>query len=134
MTKLWTLAAGALCAAVVAGCGTTTTSSSFKGAEHEAAQTIGNLQTYATANEASKICSQLLSKSTVEGLGGHDGCEAAIKSQLKQVDSFELATKSVQVNGDHATAKVESLVSGKKKVQQVSLTKEGSSWKITALE
>ncbi len=34
----------------------TTTSSSFKGEEHEVAQTIGNLQTYATANEESKIC------------------------------------------------------------------------------
>ena len=76
----------------------------------------------------------MLSKTTVEGLGGHDGCAAAIKTQLKQVDSFELTTKSVQVNGKSATAKVESLVSGKKKVKQLTLAKEGSSWKITALE
>ena len=126
--------AAVLCVAV-AGCGSSTSSStSFKGADHEVAQTIGNLQSYATGNEAGKICSHVLKASTVQGLGGQSGCEQALKKQLGQVDSFELSTKSVQVSGNTATAKVESIVSGKKKVQQVSLAKEGSTWKITSLE
>lgn len=124
-------AAGLL--AVFVGCGSTTASNSFKGEEHNVAQTIGNLQAYATANESGKICSQLLAAATVEKLGGQGGCEAALKSQLGQVDSYELATKSVKVDGDKAVATVEATVSGKKKTEPVSLAKEGSNWKITAL-
>jgi len=134
MMKLWTPVAAALCAAAIAGCGTTSSSGSFTGTKHEVAQTVGNLQTYATANEASKICKQLLDKHVVDSLGGQEGCAAAIKTQLKQVDSFELATKAVVVKGDEATAEVETLNSGKKKIQKITLAKEGSSWKIVNFE
>jgi copper chaperone CopZ len=133
VTKPKTLIVAAALAAFAAGCGSTTASSSFKGADHAVAETVGNLQSEATANEDAKICSDLLTKATVEKLGGQSGCEAAVKSQLGQVDSFELATKSVQVNGDSATAQVEAVVSGKKKTQQLLLVKEGSAWKISAL-
>lgn len=139
MTRRANLVVGACCIVFAAGCGTTSSSSSsttFKGVEHEVAQVISNLETYssATTPEAGKICKKLLAKSIVTSLGGDGGCEQALKKQLSRADSLELTTKSVKVQGDKATANVETLVSGKKKVQKVSLAKEGSAWKITALE
>jgi len=128
------LLAGAACAALLVGCGGGEVSSAFKGVEHAVAEAVGNLQSYATAGENEKVCAQLFTKANVKQLGGQVGCEAAVKSQLGEVDSFELSTKAVKVEGDKATANVESVVDGKKKSQQVQLVKEGGSWRIAALQ
>ncbi|HUA11517.1 MAG TPA: hypothetical protein VMA83_05895 [Solirubrobacteraceae bacterium] len=132
--RLYAPAACALIAAVLAGCASTSSvSSSFKGEEHGVAQAIADLQTAATAGEEKKICA-LFTKANVAALGGQSGCEAAVKSQLGQLDSFELATKAVHLEGDdRATATVEAVVSGKKKDQTVKLVKEGGSWRIDEL-
>lgn len=133
-TRLLLPAACVLCAALLAGCAQTTASTSFKGEEHAVAQSVANLQSAATGTENHKICAQLFTKANVKALGGQSACEAAVKSQLGQVDSFELATKSVHIEGDQATATVESVVSGKKKDQTVKLVKEDGSWRIDELQ
>lgn len=124
-----------LTALALAGCGNTVSTSAFKGAEQQVAQTIANLQADATAAEQGKICADDLAAAVVRRLGGAKGCEAAIKSQLQQVDSLEVSVQSVAVApaGTTATAQVKSIHEGKSRPSAVSLVKEGGKWKISGL-
>jgi hypothetical protein len=124
-----------LCAAVLTACASTASSGSFKGAEHDAAQTVSNLQADATAGDEKKICTNDLAANVVGRLGGVAGCEAAIKAQLAETDNLEATILSVKVapDGNSATAQVNSLYRGKKQVQAVALVKEDGKWKISGL-
>jgi len=114
-------------------CGTTTSTAGFKGTEHEVAQTIADLQSDVTSSERKKICERDLAAPVVARLGGQKSCEAVVKNRLSEIDKTELTVESVKVDGSNATAQVKSVYGGKKKVHAVSLTKEGSRWKITAI-
>jgi hypothetical protein len=122
-----------LCALGATACGTTTSTAGFKGAEHEAAQTIADLQSDVTSSERKKICERDLSAAVVARLGGKKSCETVVKNRISEIDSTELKVESVKVDGTHATAQVKSVYGGKKKVRTVTLAKEGSRWKITAI-
>ncbi len=124
-----------LTALALAGCGSAVSTSAFKGTEQEVAQTIANLQADATAAEQGKICANDLAAAVVTRLGGTKGCEAAIKSQLAQVDSLEVSVLSVKVAaaGTTATAQVKSIHEGKSRASAMSLVKEGGKWKISGL-
>jgi len=71
----------------------------------------------------------------VARLGGTKRCEAAIKSQLSEVDSLEALVESVTIGpgGKTATAQVKSVHEGKKATSTVALVDEGGRWKISAL-
>jgi hypothetical protein len=122
-----------LCSLAIAACGTTTSTAGFKGAEHEVAQTVADLQADVTAGEQKKICANDLAVSVVDKLGGAKGCETTIKNQVAEIDSTELQVESVKVNGTQATATVKSVFGGKKKLTTVTLAKEGGRWKIASL-
>ena len=82
-----TLAAVALSALVFGACGTTVSTSGYKGEAEAVAQRVANFQRDVTASEAQKICSEDLSavvKAKLKAAG--DDCEGALKSQLKQID------------------------------------------------
>ncbi len=119
---------------LIAACGTTTSTSNFHGTEHEVAQTIANLQSDATSAEQKKVCENDLAASVVTKLGGKHGCEAALKSQLAEVDGTEATVEAVHLSGTTATAKVRSVYHGKKKQATVTLVQEGGKWKISALQ
>lgn len=121
-------------ALALAACGTTVSTAGFKGAAHEVAQTVSNLQADATAGEQGKVCARDLAAALVTRLGGTKGCEAAIKSQLAQVDSLETSVESVKIaaDGQNATATVKSVHEGKSRPSGVSLVKEGGKWKVSA--
>lgn len=125
----------ALCPVVLAACGKTVSTTSFKGEQHEVAQTISNLQADATAGEQKKICANDVSSVIVAKLGGTKGCEAAIKAQVAEVDNLEVSIQSISVApaGTTATAQVKSTVAGKSKPGTVSLVKEGKTWKVSAV-
>jgi hypothetical protein len=128
------LAAGAL--ALGAGpCGSTGSAGSFKGEQHNVAQTIADLQSDASAGEQGKICSRDLTAAVVQRLGGKKGCETAIKEQINQVGNFETTVESVNVeaSGRTATAVVKSIYSGKSREKTVRLQKEGGRWKVDGL-
>jgi hypothetical protein len=122
-----------LSALALAACGSTVSTAGFTGERHEAAQTIANLQSAATAAEEKKICADDLAAALVTRLGGAKGCEAAIKSQLAEVDNLEASVESVDVaaGGRTATARVKSIHEGKNATSAVSLVKEGGKWKIS---
>ncbi|HTC72015.1 MAG TPA: hypothetical protein VK655_03955 [Solirubrobacteraceae bacterium] len=124
-----------LSALALTGCGNTVSTSSFKGPRREVAQTIANFQAAATAGEEQKLCTEDLAAPVVARLGGTKRCEAAIKSQLSEVDSLEALVESVTIGagGKTATAQVKSVHEGKKATSTVVLVDEGGKWKISAL-
>jgi hypothetical protein len=128
----------ALLAVGASACATTTSSNSFKGEQHAAAQTIANLQSAATAGEAGKICKQLLSHSLVSRLDvSAGGCQKAIKKQLEAIDTFEVSVQSVALGKQGptqtATAGVKSIFAGKSRPSTLTLVKEGGVWRISGL-
>jgi hypothetical protein len=123
----------------LAACGSNTVSSSFKGEEHEIAQTISNLQSDATVGEQKKICATVLSSALVKQLSTvKGGCAQAIKNQIAEVDSFTVNVKSVHLgsaSGQHTgTASVTSIRQGKTRPSTVLLVKEGGKWKISGVQ
>jgi copper chaperone CopZ len=122
-------------ALALSACGTNVSTSAFKGEEHAVAQTLANLQTHATANEQGKICGSDLSAKVVEELKGKSGCEAAIKTQLGEIENLELSVQSISIAADKktATAHVRSRFRNKEKTSTLALVKEGSSWKVSGL-
>ncbi len=128
--------AAVLCASVLSACASTASSGSFKGTEHDVAQTLTNLQADATAGNEQKICADDLSAGVVARLGGNKGCEAAIKTQLGETDSLELTIESVKLapDGTSATAQTNGVYRGKKRIQTVSLVKEDGKWKVSGLQ
>ena len=124
-----------LSALALTACGSTVSTAGFKGAQHEVAQTIANFQAAATAAEEKKICTEDLAAPLVARLGGTKRCEAAIKSQLTEVDSLEALVESVTLGpgGKTATAQVKSVHEGKKATSTVVLVDEGGKWKISGL-
>jgi hypothetical protein len=123
-----------LCVPAISACGTTTSTSSFHGTEHAVAQTIANLQSDVTSAEQKKICTNDVSASVVRKLGGQKGCEAAVKSQVAEIDNTEVTVEAVHVAGTSATAKVRSVYRGKKRSSTVALVQEGGKWKVSALQ
>jgi len=123
-----------LLAVVVSACASTT-SSSFKGESHAIAQTIANLQTEATADEAQKICSEELASTVTARLSSAPGgCKQALKSQLSQVDTQELTVEKVYPHSStSASAEVKSTYAGKTKITTLTLIKEHGVWKISKL-
>lgn len=133
MRRLCALTCVVLSAAGATACGTTTSTAGFKGAEHEAAQTVADLQSDITSSERKKICGRDLAAPIVAKLGGIKGCEAAVKNRLTEIDNTELTVETVKVEGDKATAQVKSVYGGKKQIRTVTLAKEGSRWRISSI-
>ena len=133
MPRVRPLIALCLCAPALAACGSTTSTSSFKGVEHEVAQRVANLQSDATSSSRENICKNDLAAPIVAKLGGRKNCEEALKQQLAQIDNLESTIVSVKVapDGKTATAKVKSTYEGKSREATLPLVKEGSSWKLS---
>jgi hypothetical protein len=130
LTPLALLLAGA----GLAACGTTGSTSNFKGERHAVAEAISNFASSATTADAHKICSEDLAKSVTSRLEA-DGssCKKALEGQLAEIDNYELTVKSVDIKGDTATATVKTTESGKSRERTVSLVREGRSWKIAGV-
>lgn len=124
-----------LFALALSACGSTVSTAGFKGDQHDVAQTVANLASHATAAEEKKICGEDLAAGVVKRLGGTKGCEAAIKSQLAEVDSLAVTVGSIQIapDGASATALVASIHEGKSHPSTIALVKEDGKWKISGL-
>jgi hypothetical protein len=130
-----TLLCGPICALTLTACASTVSTAGFKGAQQEVAQTVANLQTDVTAGEQKKICANDLAAAAVARLGGSKGCEAAVKSQLAEIDSFEASVLSVKLAAGEtsATAQVKSIRQGKSSLGTIKLVKEAGKWKISGV-
>jgi hypothetical protein len=120
---------------LLSACGSTVATSRFKGAQHEVAQTISNLQSDVVAGDQKKVCGSDLSAAVVQRLGGKKACESAVNTQLSEIDNTELAVETVTVAGSGTSAKValRSIYEGKTRKSAVNLVKEAGKWKIASL-
>jgi hypothetical protein len=128
---------GALALTVgLSACGSTVSTTKFKGEQREVAQAISNLQSDVRAADQQKLCSNDLAASVVARLNATPGgCKQALKGQLTQIDNFDATVESVQITGSKktATARVKSIYNGKSRVTSVSLVYEGGKWKLLSV-
>ena len=128
-----------LLAAALSACATTaTTSSSFKGEQHAAAQRIANLQSAATAGEAGKICKQLLSRRArraSERLGRRlpAGDQEAARRDRQLRSHRAVGEARRQRRHADRDGRVKSIYAGKNALSTLTLVKEGGAWKISGL-
>jgi hypothetical protein len=128
----------ALVALVLAGCGQTTSTASFKGEQHEVAQALVNLQSHVNGGEQQKVCSDDLASSVVARLNtAKGGCTSAVKDQLAQIDNTNLAVDSVTLGTSSAkpsaSASVRTIYAGKTRRSTVTLLKQEGKWKLAAV-
>jgi hypothetical protein len=119
----------------LAGCGAQAQTSSldkFKGADREVAQQVEDLESDGKRGKAEDICSDILAKSLVDELNtaGTD-CTTEMKKAIEDADDFDLEVLDVKVTGDEATATVRRGDDGP--TETMAFTREGSSWRATAL-
>jgi hypothetical protein len=122
----------------LAACGSTVSTTNFKGEQHEVAQAISNLQSDVRATEQQKICSNDLAAPVVARLNATPGgCKQALKGQLTEIDNTEVTVESVKIAGTGskrtATARVKSTYNGKNRVTTVTLIDEGGRWKLLSV-
>jgi hypothetical protein len=124
----------------VAGCGETTTSSSFTGEEHAVATRVSNFQKHVSEANEKKVCSEDLASSLVERIresgkreAGGKGCTEVVKELLKDVEDPTLTVQHVKVDGKNAVATVKSVRSGKSRTATLTLVKEGEDWRISGV-
>jgi copper chaperone CopZ len=122
-----------LLATGLAACGSSVSTSGFKGEQRQVAQVVANLQKHASALEAEKICAEDLAATNVAHLNAQGGCKKALETQLKQIESFETTVESVHISGKTATAKVKSVYSGKNAIQTMTFVKEKGKWRASGL-
>jgi hypothetical protein len=118
------------CALALGACGETVSTKGLSGESRNVARTVADFQKDATAGDRTKLCRNDLASTVVARLKEAKGCEAALRSQLKEVDAFNLTVESVTVAGTTAQARVKSTWSGKTKLSTLSLVREGARWKI----
>ncbi len=118
----------------LAACGSTVSTSTFKGESHAVAQRISDYQADVGAASEKKLCNENLSSAVRRRLNAASGgCEEALKHQLESIDDYEATIERVAVSGATATAVVKSTWSGKVRDTTLELVREGGSWRITGV-
>jgi hypothetical protein len=115
----------------VGACGSTVSTSSFKGEAHAVAQRISDLQSDVSALNEQKICEQDFSRAARARLStAGNTCKQALKRQLGSIDAYELTVEKIALSGATATARVRSTWSGKLATNTLELVREGGSWRV----
>jgi hypothetical protein len=131
------LAAAAVAALLLAGCGQAQKSSAdkFQGEQKAVAQTIEDLQKAGKDRDANKICEQLLAPSLVQRIeqAGNGDCSKVLDDALADADTFDMTVEKVTVDGNRATAVVKSDAGDTDRTDSLVLEKAGSSWKVASL-
>jgi hypothetical protein len=143
MTRLRLTTAGLLAAALLAsGCAGASKDSTkdFQGEARQVAVTIEDYQDAARKSDEEKICNDLLAPDLVRaieaaGKGGRGSCPDHLKDSLRDVDSFEITVKKVDVSGTRATATVKSEGRDEDRTDTMTLVKAGTPprWRIATV-
>jgi hypothetical protein len=131
-------AAVAVCAALVAGCQPTSSSSknvsTFKGEQRQVAQAVADFQSAAKSDDGNALCRDDLAKAFADRLAAQGkGCPAVVHEAIRNADSLDMTVQSVQVNGDKATARVKLETGKKDRATTLTLVREGGRWRIAGL-
>jgi hypothetical protein len=133
------LLGASLAAALLAGCGTSTTTSSsthFTGAQGAVADAISSFQSAAKNRDATKLCNQILAPALAAKLkdsGG--GCKHVVGNQVNTVSNYTLTIESISPANPTTTAsaRVKSISNGKDHFDTLLLTKVGNGWRLSGL-
>ncbi|HEY5262023.1 MAG TPA: hypothetical protein VIJ33_07905 [Solirubrobacteraceae bacterium] len=118
----------------LAACGETASTSNFKGESHNVAQTVSNFENDATSLDQKKVCEDDLATMLTARLRSAGGCQAVLKTQLREIDALTMSIESISVTGTKASAHVKSTYSGKSRVTTLLLVREGSKWKVSGVQ
>lgn len=121
-------------AAGVAACAETVSTASFKGEAHNVAQAVSNFQADASDLDQKKVCEDDLAAALAARLRKAGGCQAVLKSQLREIDALTMTIASIAVSGKKASARVKSTYSGKSRVTTLLLVKEDSRWRVSGVK
>jgi hypothetical protein len=125
----------AVLAIPLAGCGAAASSSGdFEGEQKSVAQAIEDIQAAAERQNTAKLCDELFAKPYADEVrAGATSCVEETQKAIDDADEFNLDVKSVTVNGDQATAKVDNKNGTKTGSRTFEMVKEGSQWKLVSL-
>ena len=131
------LIVASLCVAVaIGGCSLGSSSASsgtFTGVQGDVAVALNTFSNDASSTNSKDMCANVLDARLVKKLGGTNACQTTITAQLKTTDDFSLAVKAVTLSGKTATASVQTVVAGKKKIQSVLLHQDAAGWRVDSL-
>ncbi len=127
-----------IAALAAAGCGQSETAGTdveqFQGEQKAVAQVVADLQEAGEAQDAEKICNDILAPSLVRQIAaaGAD-CAAEMKKSIQDADDFQLETKKVTVNGTRAVAEVTGQAGDADRTVTFKFVKEGGKWRAESL-
>jgi hypothetical protein len=121
-------------AAVLAGCGTTSSATNFSGAEQGVAEQLEALQSAGESGDGDEVCGQLLSAELRTAMrAGGQSCADQVEEAIADADDFDLEVVRVQVQGDSATAEVTARIDGAERRRTMELVRERGGWRISSL-
>ena len=128
MRRLLTTSA-VLLAAVAAGCGAANQpSQQFSGAEEDVAEVVEELEAAAGKEEATKICTEILSTALSRRLG--DRCTDTVQTAIDDTDVFALSADSVRIAGDRARVRVEAGSDGERQELLEMVRESRGGWRV----
>ncbi len=121
-------------AAVLAGCGTTSSAGNFSGAGADVAKQVEALQTAGQSHDGDKACTDILSGTLRNAMNATGStCAEQVSDAMKDADDFELDVRAVSVTGNQATARVRGRIDGRDQIRTMQLVRESGGWRISSL-
>jgi hypothetical protein len=124
-----------LLAALVAGCGGSTSSSpDFEGEEKAVADQVEKIQSAGESRDAKQLCDDVLAVELRDAIAAAgSSCEVELDKAIRDADDFNLDVEDVTVTGDTAVAKVKTGSGDDADTRDFEFEKEGDAWRATSL-
>jgi hypothetical protein len=123
------LIATALLAAGCTAAPTTTVADDFEGTQKQVAEVIDDFAAAAVDGDAQQICDTLFAADLKDALG--PDCEDAVDQQTDDISDGDIDVKSIEVDGDTATATVVTPYGGDDVEQTMTFVREDNRWRIS---
>ena len=124
-----------LLAALVAGCGGSTSSSpDFEGEEKAVADQVEKIQTAGEARDAKQLCDDVLAVELRDAIAAAgSSCEVELDKAIRDADDYALEVEQVTITGDTATATVRTGGEADGETRDFEFERDGTSWRATSL-
>jgi dihydroxyacetone kinase len=124
-----------LVAALVAGCGASTSSSTdFEGEEKAVADQVEKIQSAGEARDARQLCDEVLAKDLRDAIAAAgSSCEVELDKAIRDADDFALEVEDVTITGTTATATVRTGSGSDEQTRDFEFERDGTSWRATSL-
>jgi len=122
-------------AALVAGCGASTSSSAdFEGEEKAVADQVEKIQSAGEARDAKQLCDEVLATALRDAIAAAgSSCEVELDKAIRDADDFALEVEDVTISGDTATATVRTGTGSDEQTRDFEFERDGTGWRATSL-